>query len=123
MYPYLLIQNNVRTQAFLLTEDRMIAFKKIFKDFTASSLNFNEGYQLSRTSMKKVFKLKEGRIGSGSRWTFKVGENFVRVGCMRFEGGAFDAIKVWIGDRHPSPEVSKSNKPKRRTPCLKYSCY
>lgn len=98
MYPYRLIQNRERTQAFLLTKDRMIGFMEIIHDQTASRLNFNESHQLSRTQMKKVFKLKRGYIRS-SRWKFHVTENHVCIGCMRFEGCALDAIKAWIGDR------------------------
>ena len=101
MYPYRIISNKVKTQKFLLTEDRMIGFKEQVAGDTATRMNFNEGYQLSRAQMKRVFKLKLGHIGSRYRWTFQVFESVpaVRIGCMKFEGVAFDAIKAWIGDR------------------------
>jgi len=100
MYPYRIIQNSMKTQKFLLTEDLMIGFNELIGGDTASRLNFMESYSLSRTSMKKVFKLRRGRIGSRG-WSFEVFPTVpaIRIGCMRFEGSALHAIKAWIADR------------------------
>ena len=101
MYPYRIISNVQKTQKFLLTEDRMIGFNEKVNGDTATSLHFKRHYQLSRNSVKKVFKLGEGRIGKSGKWSFNVFESVpaVRIGCMQFEGPAFDAIKAWIADR------------------------
>ena len=101
MYSHRIISNVINSNKFLLTEDQMIEFVELTVGNTTSRLIFNDGHQLSRNSVKKVFKLGEGRIGKAGKWTFKVSESVpaVRIGCMRFEGSAFDAITAWISDR------------------------
>lgn len=90
---------------FLLTDDRMVQFEELFVDSgshdpSARRLQFNHQPSLSRASVKKVFKLRSGKIGK-PQWAFYFhdGTGELKIGCMKFVGSNVTALKAWIAGR------------------------
>ena len=86
---YILLQDRMYTTEERLSNDPFGSYR-LFHLSTPS---------LSRSGMRRIFKLKNGQAGRAGRWTFHVSadEKTVKIGCQTFRNENVLALKRWVG--------------------------